>query len=689
MKRAILSAIVILCTATGLAHANWTATGTFRYVDREYDHTGFTGVETPLPVREADIEIVDANASPRNTVIATGRTDQNGGYSILVSDNSTRSVYVRVLTRSNSTAGLYIDVRESTSNKPKFYAAATPTVTGHSPTANVDFGIGIIGIGQGGEAFNIYDQLLTGVDYVAFLAGSRPGSASPLRAIWGPLNGVGGSFYTIGSGSITLRDTAGYDDTPILHEMGHYVTDFYSDMDSPGYSHTFTECDQDNRQSFDEGFASYWGNSALRFRGLPHCNIYTRTTGAPGPGNLVRYADLEDDQQYNCLGSTSEVNVFLLLWDIVDGSSTTDATPGMDDPHDLIDTPDSEVWEVMTGPVAAANFATLESFWNGWFSPPLQNGHRLEMIDLAEPLTIEYFEDPREVNDSPPLATPVTTDGSTIHASFFRDPDLDGAGSADLDLYSLSASQGQLYVLETRNLLSDGNTRLVLLDTNGSTVLAINSDRSTSDESSRIDWTAPRTDLFYAQVEHQVEIGIHGSYDFLITAQSPVDNDQDGYDTTVDCNDGDPAINPAAVEVCDGSDQDCDSAVDEDFDVDLDTYTTCNGDCNDASPGVNPGASEVPANGIDDNCNGETDEQPQTDTVTITRAEWKKGPKKLFVEATSSQQPGVTLNVVGFGQMSFDANLNRYVYQSAGGIPKPGTVTVESSGGGSDTAVVP
>ncbi len=73
-------------------------------------------------------------------------------------------------------------------------------------------------------------------------------------------------------------------------------------------------------------------------------------------------------------------------------------------------------------------------------------------------------------------------------------------------------------------------------------------------------------------------------------------------------------------EVCDGYDNDCDAAVDEDYDFDNDLYTTCGSDisvpgtpvdedlvdCDDTAFGVNPGAEEV-CNGIDDDCDGVID----------------------------------------------------------------------------------
>jgi len=77
-----------------------------------------------------------------------------------------------------------------------------------------------------------------------------------------------------------------------------------------------------------------------------------------------------------------------------------------------------------------------------------------------------------------------------------------------------------------------------------------------------------------------------------------------------DCNDGDPSVHPGATELCDGADQDCDDQVDEDcpscFDEDNDGYgfgAACAGeDCDDDDPLIHPAAVEIACNDVDEDC---------------------------------------------------------------------------------------
>lgn len=505
-----MAAALLLLTLPSLALANWTATGRFVYQDRVQDQTGFTGVDPQKSMRFVDVQIID-NAGTK--LLAKGATDANGNFSIPVVDNKTRTVYVRALSQSLNTSGLWVDVQNGSS---QFYALASSNISSHNPNTSVNFGTLMAAKGSGGEAFNLYDQVVYGADYIAFLRGSRPPQVDDLTVLWKSNRGVMDSNYQSALRNLSMRDTGGYDDTVALHEMGHYFLYEYSRSDNPAGAHTFTDCNIDLRLAWDEGFGTYWGNSVLRYFGLPNPHLYIRTSGTTGTGGVVRYANLEADSQYTCQGATSEVDVFQFLWDINDTSATADGIAGDDD---LLAEPDSQNWEVMRDyfPGAAVTNRCLEDYWDGWFKSPISNGHLTDMRDISSRVGVLYSEDSFEVNNTVATASPAIVGGS-VAATFFSDPDGDGAGQADTDNYWLSTASGISYTIQTTNLLGDGNTFLELLDTNGTTVLASNDDRAAGDQSSLVSWTAPRSDTFYIRVTHTADTGIYGSYQLAVTS---------------------------------------------------------------------------------------------------------------------------------------------------------------------------
>jgi hypothetical protein len=142
-----------------------------------------------------------------------------------------------------------------------------------------------------------------------------------------------------------------------------------------------------------------------------------------------------------------------------------------------------------------------------------------------------------------------------------------------------------------------------------------------------------------------------GSTDEGVTTKFYKDSDSDGYGLTGDvveacaapkgytakagdCNDGNAKANPAASEICDGVDNDCDSKIDEDVKIAL--YADLDGDgfgdakkpisdckeskgqvadktdCDDSKSTTFPGADEY-CNDVDDDCDGKTDESDAKD----------------------------------------------------------------------------
>jgi hypothetical protein len=116
------------------------------------------------------------------------------------------------------------------------------------------------------------------------------------------------------------------------------------------------------------------------------------------------------------------------------------------------------------------------------------------------------------------------------------------------------------------------------------------------------------------------------------------DLDGDGVPASEDCDDGDTSSFPGAPELCDGVDNDCDGDIDDNVggtwyaDADGDGFgdpetssqscepgdgqTADASDCDDTRADVNLAADEL-CNGLDDDCDGQTDEASALDTTTL------------------------------------------------------------------------
>lgn len=81
------------------------------------------------------------------------------------------------------------------------------------------------------------------------------------------------------------------------------------------------------------------------------------------------------------------------------------------------------------------------------------------------------------------------------------------------------------------------------------------------------------------------------------------DEDGDGFNTDLDCDDTNPDINPNAMEIINNDvDEDCDGIA-QMIDEDNDGFNS-DEDCDDFDSNIKPGAPEIPNNDIDENCDG-------------------------------------------------------------------------------------
>jgi hypothetical protein len=132
-----------------------------------------------------------------------------------------------------------------------------------------------------------------------------------------------------------------------------------------------------------------------------------------------------------------------------------------------------------------------------------------------------------------------------------------------------------------------------------------------------------------------------------------------------DCDDGDAAVHPAASEVCNGIDDDCDGLLDDDdpgvsgratwyADADADGYgdaasarDACSqpsghsadaSDCDDADAGAHPGATEL-CDGTDNDCDGSVDEDSAADAATWYADDDEDGYGDPATTTTACSQP--------------------------------------------------
>ena len=490
------------------AHANYQVRGKFLYKDREFGPSGFTGTEPNRPIRLADVELVDTATS---SVIASGATGTDGSFTLNIIDNAVRDVRVRVRTSATNTPSFKCRVlNQGPGGGSLPYAVSSLDYPNHDPNSDIDFtGTPVVAVqGAGGDAFNTFDVMLDGFDFVATLTGSRPGR---LLTVYWYQSSNDGTYYRHSDASIHLyglsSDSDAWDDTVILHELGHYVEFNLGNSDNPGGGHSLNGF-YDLRLAWSEGWATFFQNMVRAWMGLARADIYVDTSGQPGPGHQFLSYEVETPS-VGQPGANNEVAVNAVLWDAFDDTTTPDIAPGTDDDPLALPNAAAEIWEIQSEYFPGAPSISLEDFWDGWFSGSVANGHATELQAIFAARGVEYFADAFEDNDSVVQSrTVVAGSPETRHSTY---------PASDQDWIQVAIASGGAYVFETINLRNGADTRLDLYASNGTTVLATNDDRTAGDPSSRIAYTAPAAGLVYVRCIRKSDLHTYGSYDLKVT----------------------------------------------------------------------------------------------------------------------------------------------------------------------------
>lgn len=493
------------------SHSNATVGGTVTYEDKPFDELGFTG-ETPapkLPVRQAIVEVLDDTG----TLVASGATNDLGGYSIIFDVSSTSgNVYVRALADSSSTFAATVMDNEI---DRAVYAVSSNTVAisaGDSAVMNLT-----AGESGAGAAFNIFDMMITAQENVQSLSSA---TTPQVDAYWydgygdGPGEGtfylpqlqngvIVPSIFLLGaptSGSFA-GDSDAYDDTVILHEMGHYASAAYSRDDSPGGSHALTG-QYDLRLTWSEGWATFFGSM------IRNSKLYVDSSANGG------FTFELETPTPNGTGADNELAVAAILWDINDPANES---------FDTIAAGITGIWDIFENRLPSASVATFETFWDAWETYMLSG----QLAPLLKDRDIKYYEDQYETpkDDTTSAARTVSSGISEQHTLFPTD---------DKDYWKINVKSGTTYTFKTETLGDGADTILTIYDSGGATQLAQNDDDPDRATASNLQWKASRikctansnTTVYLVAEPYRplvysdpAAVSQYGHYTFTITAQ--------------------------------------------------------------------------------------------------------------------------------------------------------------------------
>jgi hypothetical protein len=262
-------------------------------------------ISTPLPIRFAEIRVLNSSGA----VVQCGKTNSTGQLKALdgVSDLKLPAVdgdyIVEVLARSTHTftqpttpfgkadVPVLFSIKQDIYSNEIYKLYTTVRVMGSTPlTAHVTASaLESVSSKVEGGAFNIYNNIITSYEYLAGhtttqdlsclgqkLSGYWKAGFNPNQYIY-PNEPPGGlstiSFYIrdekelfINGGKMDLmsnQDTDHFDDSVIIHELGHHIENVCGRMESPGGTHSGA-ARIDPRLAWSEAWGNYFATHIIK-----------------------------------------------------------------------------------------------------------------------------------------------------------------------------------------------------------------------------------------------------------------------------------------------------------------------------------------------------------------------------------------------------------------------------------------
>lgn len=454
---ALLLGASLVSSAAGALH-EFVVAGRFLYEDKAWDASGWTGANPILPVRHADVSVLDAVTGK---LIGRHMTDANGDFAV---DCRTSRPVLDVVVRLDSDTRVMAKATKGfprltvMSTSKAVYSAFSPVVLDHPSDQTLDVGVTtVLKVSSGakeGHPFNVFDVALDGLLYVTGPEiGAQPKRVG-VRVYW---PNVLGSYAIHRQCWISVND--GYDDAVILHEIGHVVHNIWSDSDNPGGVHYFGDSDQDPRLSFGEGYATAFAGMVLEHFGREALYVDSSPTAKIGGYQLRLMLESTAPYTEGALGSADEVAVACVLYDLLDGPESLDGSPGVDDdeltPASSVAglTPAAAWWKVFSGPVKRAKHLTVNQAWDGWLKVHALDPAYDALREVYDSRKLSFFNDAAEPDNDPTTATPVEILSGVQwipERTLYYAEDGHGPGKGDQDWYAVELQAGMRVEIETR-----------------------------------------------------------------------------------------------------------------------------------------------------------------------------------------------------------------------------------------------